>query len=126
MFTLQKKIEIIVPKHDNNGVKIEDKHIKNYLDSITIEAGGCTITDVRGQWWSEEENRIMQDLNTNYEWYYMEDNAKFMTVELKGIVRHLIKVYGQEAVSVKVNGTLYIVDESDIEDLHTTLLSLMH
>lgn len=125
MFKLENKIEVIVPKHDNNGVEIDDKRIQEYVNSITMIAGGCTITDIRGQWYSEDEQRIMEDLNTNFDWYYTKDSAKFMTVELKGIVRRLIEVYGQEAISIKVNGTLYIVDQSDIEELHTTLLNIM-
>ncbi|BAO09384.1 hypothetical protein BT3_017 [Staphylococcus phage BT3] len=125
MFKLQNKVEIIVPKEDNNGVEIADKRIKEYVNSITMEAGGCTITEIKGQWYSEDEKRIMEDNNLNLEWYYMKDSAKFMTVELKGIVRRLIEVYGQEAISIKVNGTLYIVDQSDIEELHTTLLNIM-
>ncbi|AXU40179.1 hypothetical protein VBSavMJYL02_173 [Staphylococcus phage VB-SavM-JYL02] len=125
MFKLQNKVEIIVPKEDNNGVEIADKRIKEYVNSITMEAGGCTITEIKGQWYSEDEKRIMEDNNLNLEWYYMQDSAKFMTVELKGIVRRLIEVYGQEAISIKVNGTLYIVDQSDIEELHTTLLNIM-
>ncbi|UVD36967.1 hypothetical protein [Staphylococcus phage SYL] len=125
MFKLQNKVEIIVPKEDNNGVEIADKRIKEYVNSITMEAGGCTITEIKGQWYSEDEKRIMEDNNLNLEWYYLQDSAKFMTVELKGIVRRLIEVYGQEAISIKVNGTLYIVDQSDIEELHTTLLNIM-
>lgn len=125
MIKLQNKVEIIVPKEDNNGKGITDKRIKEYVNSITMEAGGCTITEIKGQWYSEDEKRIMEDNNLNLEWYYMQDNAKFMTVELKGIVRRLIEVYEQEAISVKVNGTLYIVDQSDLEELHTTLLNIM-
>ena len=125
MFKLENKVEIIVPKEDNNGVEIADKRIQEYVNSITMEAGGCTITEIKGQWYSEDEKRIMEDNNLNYEWYYMQDNAKFMTVELKGIVSRLIEIYEQEAISIKVNGTLYIVDQSDIEELHTTLLSIM-
>ena len=125
MLKLQNRVEIIVPKEDNNGKGITDKRIQEYVNSITMEAGGCTITEIKGQWYSEDEKRIMEDNNLNLEWYYMQDNAKFMTVELKGIVRRLIEVYEQEAISVKVNGTLYIVDQSDLEELHTTLLNIM-
>ena len=125
MFKLQNKVEIIVPKEDNKGVEIADKRIQEYVNSITMEAGGCTITEIKGQWYSEDEKRIMEDNNLNYEWYYMQDSAKFMTVELKGIVSRLIEIYEQEAISIKVNGTLYIVDQSDIEELHTTLLNIM-
>ena len=125
MFKLQNKVEIIVPKQDNKGVEIADKRIQEYVNSITMEAGGCTITEIKGQWYSEDEERIMEDNNLNLEWYYMQDSAKFMTVELKGIVSRLIEIYEQEAISIKVNGTLYIVDQSDIEELHTTLLNIM-
>src|SRR5699024_912598 len=127
MFKLQNRIELIVPKEDNQGNEISDKHIKSCVNNITMEAGGCTITEVTGQWYSEDENRIMQDNNLNLEWYYTNeyDTLNFMAHAIKSIVNRLINVYDQEAISIKINSTLYIVDQSDIEELHTTLKNIM-
>lgn len=130
MFKLENKVEIIVPKEDNSGVEIDNLAIRESLENITKICGGCTITDVRGQWYSDNEQRIMQDNNTNFEWYYdkdMEDvnDQQGLLKGLSTITRILITEYGQEGISIKINGTLYIVDESDLNFLSYELYDLM-
>ena len=130
MFKLQNKVEIIVPKEDNNGVEIDNLAISLELENITKIAGGCTSTDVKGQWWSDDEQRIMQDNNINFEWYYnkdMEDvnDQQGLLKGLSTITRILITEYGQEGISIKINGTLYIIDESDLNFLSYELYDLM-
>ena len=130
MFKLENKVELIVPKEDNNGVDIDNLVIREELESITKIVGGCTTTDVKGQWWSDNEQRIMQDNNTNFEWYYDKDMQDVNDQQgiLKGlstITRILITEYGQEGVSIKINGTLYIIDESDLNFLSYELYDLM-
>ncbi|QDJ97508.1 hypothetical protein PALS1_074 [Staphylococcus phage PALS_1] len=130
MFKLQNKVEIIVPQKDNKGVEISSPEIKNTVNNITRICGGCTITEVKGQWWSDNEKRIMEDDNLNLEWYYnkgMEDvnDQQGLLKGLSTIARILITEYGQEGISIKVNGTLYIVDESDLNFLSYELYDLM-
>ena len=130
MFKLQNKVEIIVPKEDNNGVEIDNLLIREELESITKIVGGCTTTDVKDQWWSDDEQRIMQDNNINFEWYYnkaMEDvnDQQGLLKGLSTITRILITEYGQEGISIKINGTLYIIDESDLNFLSYELYDLM-
>ncbi|AJA42172.1 hypothetical protein [Staphylococcus phage phiIPLA-RODI] len=130
MFKLQNKVEIIVPKEDNNGKHIMNNQLNESHKTITRICGGCTITDVKGQWWSDDEQRIMQDNNTNYEWYYDKDmqdinDQQGLLQSLSTITRILITEYNQEAVSIKVNGTLYIIDESDLNFLSYELYGLM-
>ena len=130
MFKLQNKIELIVPKEDNNGVYIDNLAIREELENITKIAGGCTATDVKGYWYSDDEQRIMEDNNTNFEWYYdkdMEDvnDQQGLLKGLSTITRILITEYGQEGISIKINGTLYIVDKSDLNFLSYELNNLM-
>lgn len=130
MFKLQNKVELIVPKEDNNGVEISSKAIKESVNNATKICGGCSITEIKGQWYSEDENRIMEDNNLNLEWYYdkdMEDvnDQQGLLKGLSTITRILITEYGQEGISIKINGTLYIVDESDLNFLSYELYDLM-
>src|SRR5699024_10752882 len=113
---------IIVPQVDNNGVEIADKRNKEAVNKVTKIDGGCTITEIKGQWYSDIENRIMEDNNLNLEWYYnkaMEDvnDQQGLLHGLATITRILITEYGQEGISIKINGTLYIIDESDLNFL---------
>ena len=130
MFKLENKVEIIVPKEDNNGVEIDNLVIREELENITKICGGCTTTDAKGQWWSDNEQRIMEDNNTNFEWYYDKDmqdvnDQQGLLKGLSTITRILITEYGQEGISIKINGTLYIIDESDLKLLSYELYGLM-
>ena len=130
MFKLQNKVEIIIPKQDNNGQEISSEAIKDSVNTITKIVGGCSITEIKGQWYSDDEERIMEDNNINYEWYYnkgMDDinDQQGLLQALSKIVRQLIVFYQQEAVSIKVNGTLYIIDYEDLSLLSYELYDLM-
>ena len=130
MFKLQNKVELIVPKQDNNGVEIDNSTIREGLEKITKICGGCTTTDVKGQWWSDNEERIMEDDNLNLEWYYDKDmqdvnDQQGLLHGLSTITRILITEYGQEGISIKIDGILYIVDKSDLNFLSYELNNLM-
>ena len=128
--TIKNKVEIIVPQKDNNGNEISSPGIKDAVNKATKIAGGNTITEVKGQWWSDDEQRIMEDDNLNIEWYYskdmedVEDRQNFIQAITK-ITRQLIVFYGQEAVSIKIDGTLHIVDFEDLDFLNYDLNNLM-
>lgn len=130
MFKLQNKVELIVPQKDNNGVEIASNTIKEAVNKATRIVGGCTITEVKGQWWSDDEQRIMEDDNLNLEWYYdkgMEDvnDQQGLLQAISKIARQLIVFYQQEAISIKVNGVLYIVEYEDLSLLSYELHDLM-
>lgn len=130
MFKLTNKIEIIIPKQDNNGIEIDNSTIREGLEKITKIAGGCTTTDVKGYWYSDDEQRIMQDDNINYEWYYDKDMQDVIDKQnllhgLSIITSILIEQYNQEAVSIKIDGSLYIIDENDLVLLSYELYKLM-
>lgn len=127
MLKLQNKVEIIVPKYDNAGAEISSPVIKGEIGIMTKIAGGNTITEVKGQWYSEDENRIMQDDNLNVEWYYSKDieDAQSFVLGLSVITRVLILQYQQEAVSVKIDGVMYIVNADDLHNLSGTFYDLM-
>ena len=130
MMTIKNKIEIIVPQKDNNGNEISSPGIKDAVNKATKIAGGNTITEVKGQWWSDDEQRIMEDDNLNIEWFYnkdmedVDDRQNFIQAITK-ITRQLIVFYGQEAISIKIDGILYIVDYDDLEFLASELNKLM-
>lgn len=127
MIKLVNKVEIIVPKKDNGGNEISSPVIKSEVNIMTKIAGGNTITEVKGQWYSDDEERIMEDDNLNIEWYYDKDmeDAQSFVLGLSVITRVLILQYHQEAVSVKIDGVLYIVNTDDLHKLSETFYNLM-
>ena len=122
MMTLKNKVEIIVPQKDNNGIEISSPAIKESVTTITKIVGGCSITEIKGQWWSDDEQRIMEDDNLNIEWYYDKDmdvkDKEILTIELGRIIDILVMEYDQEGVSIKLNNVLYIISMEDIDTLH--------
>lgn len=130
MMTIKNKVEIIVPQKDNNGNEISSPGIKDAVNKATKIAGGNTITEVKGQWWSDDEQRIMEDDNLNIEWFYnkdmedVDDRQNFIQAISK-ITRQLIVFYQQEAVSIKIDGTLFIVDYEDLDFLNYDLFNIM-
>lgn len=130
MFKLENKVEIITPKHDNEGKEISNPTIKQSVNNITKIAGGCTITEIKGQWYSDIEERVMEDNNLNLEWYYDKDmqdvnDQQGLLHGLTTIASVLIFKYNQEGISIKINGALYIIDESDLNFLSYELYGLM-
>lgn len=116
MIKLDQKLELIVPLFDNDGVKINDHSIYSMLNSITKIAGGATVYTVGGQWIGEN-GHVMRDQNQKYEWYADKFTLETIldTRYIDSIIFDLLNEYGQEAVSMIINGTLYIID--DIDDL---------
>lgn len=111
MIKLNNKIEIIVPKEDNEGKAINSPAINNAVNKLTEIFGGCTVSEVKGMW-IMDNGSVAHDNNTNYEWYYNVMDIKEVKTWLHMIVYQLINNYGQEAVSVKINNTLYILEQS--------------
>lgn len=130
MFKLENKVEIIVPQKDNSGKEIASPGIKEAVNKATRIVGGCTNTEVKGQWYSDIEERVMEDNNLNLEWYYEKDmqdvnDQQGLLQAISKIARQLIVFYQQEAVSIKVNGVLYIVEYEDLNFLSYELHDLM-
>lgn len=122
MFKLENKVELIVPQADNEGKEISNPTIKQSVNTITKIAGGCTISEIKGQWYSDIEKRVMKDNNLNLEWYYDKDmqdvnDKETLIIELGRIIDILIMEYNQEGISIKINGTLYIITMEDLDTL---------
>ena len=140
MIKLNNVVEVFIPKADNEGNEIKNFHIDTSVTKMTKLVGGATVYEARGEWISqvrEEVNehftsvldRTMKDDVKIYQWYYDKAGTEHVR-HIRRIVKALILDEGQEAVSIKVNGTLYIVEPSDIEEgrggnLVNTLLTIM-
>lgn len=56
-----KKIEtwqVIIPRHDNDGVPFEDSVIESILDHITLTFPGLTMVNCKGRWRGEERVHV--------------------------------------------------------------------
>src|SRR5699024_1850312 len=114
MIKLDKKLELIIPLFDNDGVKIDDTSIIRMLNNITTLAGGATGHTVAGRW-SGGAGKAMPDQHRASEWYADQFTLESILASryLGSIICDLPSEYGQEAVSMIRNGTLYIIDDID-------------
>lgn len=112
MLKLKNSVRLFVPVTNNNGVKVDlNAEITDALNVI----GGATTYSARGNW--VDNNKLYtDDMNV------MQFNCGEFDSDTVHVINELIRAIfikaEQLAVSVEVNGTLYILDSvNDIEDL---------
>ena len=115
MIKLDNVVEVFIPEADNEGKKIESIHIEGGIRRATQAVGGVTITEAVGGWVSTYKGALMKDDIKIYQWFYEETSRAVLIRAIKSIIAGLIREGGQEAVSIKVNGTLYIVEAHDLD-----------
>ena len=119
MLVLKNKIKVIVPKEDNAGRKIDSKMLERSITRATDIFGGATVYDGTG-YWTSPGGRLLTDNVNVIEWSYnlidlIEKNRLWDASCMVGwVVAALIIFHDQEAVSVEVDGVLYIIDAQDI------------
>lgn len=122
MFKISKNIQVFVPKANNQGQAIQGSaldRLNQTKKNVTAIAGGFTEWDVRGGWL--EDGKLYQDEITLVEFGYNDtewdftDTADFIDAVIE-MVNATMEGLEQLAVSVKVNGTLLIIDNDDSRD----------
>lgn len=112
MIKLENTIKVFVPVTNNDGVKVDlNPEIKSALTVI----GGATTYSARGNW--VDDNKLYTD-NINV----MQFNCdEFDSDTIKVISELIFAIFSraeQLAVSVEINGVLYILESvDDIEKL---------
>lgn len=106
MLTLKNEIKVFVPQADNDGNALNfDGEISQVIDV----AGGATVYKAQGLW-NDDGTTYSDPMNV------VQFNATNISAELLESVRELVTVIfdrGQQlAVSVSVNGTLYILENA--------------
>ena len=112
MIKLENTIKVFVPVTNNDGVKVDlNPEIKAALTVI----GGATTYSARGNW--VDDNKLYTD-NINVMQFNTMDFDKDVIRVISDLVHAIFIKAGQLAVSVEVNGVLYILESvDDIEKL---------
>lgn len=119
MIVLNNKIRLFVPIENNDGNTINCNVIKRSMMSVTNIVGGGTTYDGEGSWVSDS-GLLMRDRVRVTEWCYdrldlsNRDRLTDLSNMVSWVVFSLIQNHQQYAVSVEVNGTLYIIEKNDI------------
>lgn len=117
MIKLENSIKILVPQTDNDGNAL---NFTAEIKAITSIIGGATVYQAKGLW--EHDDRLYTDNMNVVEFNYSD---KLNTQAIASIIELITRefTYGkQEAVSVYLNKTLYILESlTDVNDLKELL-----
>lgn len=108
MIKLENSITVYVPKENNEGTALNFESQLNFLTSLF---GGSTTTTAEGKWVDGDGKAYvdhMELVQFNYG-----DATPYMVTALMNTLGTIIKQGEQMAVSVNINGTLYIFEETD-------------
>lgn len=106
MIKLQNQVSVIVPKKTNDGRST--KSVINKINKLfCLNFGGTSILEVSGYWL--DRGRVYHDNNLK-----IVSNVENIDVETIAEAANLVLTECEQlAVSVEINGSLYIFDTSD-------------
>lgn len=108
MIKLENSITLYVPKENNEGNALNFDSQLNFLTSLF---GGATKTTAEGQW-VDGNGKAYADRLDLVQFNYREATPYIVTTLMNTIVT-IIRQGEQLAVSVNINGTLYIFENTD-------------
>ena len=108
MFVLEHEVKIIVPSKDNNGNSLKDLQDKVNRELITLN-GGTTVYKGAGYWRDDNDGRDYVDDNN----IIVSNCDNFNINALLKIFANIIINGKQEAVSLYLDNTLFILDLQD-------------
>lgn len=112
MIKLSNSIKVLVPETNNDGVKVD---LSSEISAAVKVIGGATTYAARGNW--VEKDKLYTD-NINVVHFNCDEFDKDTTRVISDLIRAIFIKAEQLAVSVEINGTLYILDSfDDIEEL---------
>lgn len=119
MIKLQNQVSVIVPKKTNDGRST--KSVINKINKLfCLNFGGTSILEVSGYW--VDGGRVYHDNNLK-----IVSNVENIDVETIAEAASLVLTEAEQlAVSVEINGALYIFDTSDsiAEELESVVMEI--
>jgi hypothetical protein len=112
MIKLENTIKVFVPATTNDGVKVD---LSSEISAAVKVIGGATTYSARGNW--VDDNKLYTD-NINVMQFNTMDFDKDVIRVISELVYAIFNRAEQLAVSVEINGVLYILESvNDIEKL---------
>ena len=119
MIKLQNQVAVIVPKKTNDGRST--KTVINKVNKLfCLNFGGTSILEVSGYWL--DSGRVYHDENLK-----IVSNVENIDVETIAEAANLVLTEAEQlAVSVEINGSLYIFDANDsiAEELESVVMEI--
>ena len=112
MIKLANTTKVFVPVTNNSGVKVD---LSSELTAVIKAVGGATTYEARGSWL--EKGKLYTD-NIDVVQFNLSEFDKDTIQAISNLIHAIFTKAEQLAVSVEINGTLYILESvDDIEKL---------
>lgn len=120
MQILDKSFSILMMKEDNNGNDLSalNNHV---LTDLTKVFGGVTVEQTAGTWY--ENGILYQDQSYKFSCNYqgkLDNDCKQAIIKA---IKAEFEQGGQLAVSIEMNNNLIILDQKDVENVKSEVLS---
>ena len=107
MIKLENSVKVLVPETNNDGVKVDfSSEIKTVINAV----GGATTYSARGSW--VENNKLYTD-NINVVQFNCDEFDNGTVKVISELIYAIFSRAEQLAVSVEINGVLYILESVD-------------
>lgn len=116
MLKLSNTIKVMVPTKDNDGKAIDYMAL---VQGVTKLVGGSTMYNAQGLWVSsDEEGKVYKDSNKLVE-FNMDDKQAYnaLVLTMGEVVEPLLHEGGQLSVWLQVNGTTFILNKVNADEL---------
>ena len=106
---LDQRVAIYVPATDNVSEKVDNSAmVEDCAKMLSNLFGGATIQPSRGAWVSERDGLVLEDTTIVYAFCTAEGLHNHVA-DIEAYALHIKEVMRQEAVSVEVNGELFLI-----------------
>ena len=119
MLKLQNSLKVIVPIKDNNGCTFDYQIL---IDNVTKVIGGSTVTDGKGYWFADDGTKYIDTVKVAE--FDSSNGVSDIQAIFDNIVKPLMLVHQQLAVTVQVNNSTFILDNHDLVNSTQTINTL--
>lgn len=118
MIILNNQLKIFMMQKDNDGRDLSDLNAKA-KKQLTQAFNGLTITNAEGTWIDGDQLYI--DKSYIYSCSYSGKLTATQTSAVIDVIKDELNKGKQQAVSIMLNGTLYILDAGDLDNFKEIL-----
>lgn len=119
MQKLQNSLKVIVPTKGNDGRSF---NYQDLIDNVTKIIGGSTVTGGSGYWFADDGTKYVDTVKVAE--FDSSNGVSDIQAIFDNIVKPLMLVHQQLAVTVQVNNSTFILDNHDLVNSVQTINTL--
>lgn len=119
MEKLQNSLKVVVPVKNNDGQAFD---YQTLIDNVTKVIGGSTVTDGKGYWFADDGTKYIDTVKVAE--FDSSNGVSDIQAIFDNIIKPLMLVHQQLAVTVQVNNSTFIIDQHDLVNSVQTIDTL--